>query len=443
MAALPKTAFFLLSALCFSHGIAVARTSPVLQASPAATAPRAPTVAPASPGSSLVVSVITIGQGDLIWEKFGHNGLRIRDTVLQTDVWYNWGLFNPNERGFLLRFLQGRMRYSMAGEPVLNWLRMYAMDGRAIWEQRLALTDEQKLELQALAQLNDTEPNRYYSYNYYLDNCSTRVRDILNQVIDGRLRAATEAVPTGNTFRGHTRRLLADSPVAYFGIQLVLGHNADRPISRWEEMFLPVPMMQYLTEVQVRDAHGELVPLAEAPRALNLAPERSPEPASLRQPTLWYLAAGVLLAGVMLLSSRGAVGGGRGARKVFSGAAVLWCAFAGVAGTLALAMWLFSEHTFMYNNETVLLLNPLLLPLVFLLRGAVARGSRARATMALCSAVAGLSAVAVIMHVVPGMGQENPELVLLALAPNLALWVGTGMILSRGALVGAHRVEPE
>jgi hypothetical protein len=114
-----------------------------------------------------------------------------------------------------------------------------------------------------------------------------------------------------------------------------------------------------------------------------------------------------------------------------------------VAGTLALAMWLFSEHTFMYNNETVLLLNPLLLPLVFLLRGAVARGSRARATMALCSAVAGLSAVAVIMHVVPGMGQENPELVLLALAPNLALWVGTGMILSRGALVGAHRVEPE
>jgi hypothetical protein len=102
-------------------------------------------------------------------------------------------------------------------------------------------------------------------------------------------------------------------------------------------------------------------------------------------------------------------------------------------------MWLFSEHTFMYRNETVLLMNPLLLLLAFVLRGTVARGRRVRTVLALSAMVALLSVLAAILHVAPGMGQQNPELVVLALAPNLALWAGIRMILTSGNAPAAQK----
>jgi len=215
----------------------------------------------APPGSHLEVLLMTIGPGDAIWELFSHNALVIRDDRAQTEVAYNWGIFDFNDADFIARLARGRMRYSMRGFPTSTWLAMYRQANRDVWLQTVNLTPGERLELQAAVQELDTEANRYYRYDYYRDNCSTRVRDVLDRVLEGQIRAATEDTDTGTTYRWHTARLLQSAPAAYAGIQFVVGNRGDETISAWQEMFLPLRLKEHLEGVRIVDVEGEPGPL--------------------------------------------------------------------------------------------------------------------------------------------------------------------------------------
>jgi hypothetical protein len=400
------------------------------------------------PGAGLVISLLTMGPGGQIWEKFGHNALRVRDTLRNVDVVYNWGLFSFSEPGFLQRLMRGEMYYWMGADrsvPFINW---YRRDDRQIWEQVLNLSEDEKVDIFQRARDNDTDLARYYRYNYYLDNCSTRIRDLLNSVLGGQLRDATDTLFTGATYRDHTRRLLAGSQLPYFGIQLVLGRPADAPITRWDEMFLPVRMMRYLNDVHVVSADGNsIVPLVASQTVLHRALLRGPESEVVQPKTLQYLAIGAVVAALLLLSaassarSAAAAAGNpagdraaltaRAARRAaiaFAAVAALWCLFAGLFGTAALGMWLFTKHTFMHWNQTVLLLNPLALAAAVYIPRAAIRSTWARRDLILAALVAITAVVAVLLHFMPGMGQRNEELIVLAVAPGLALFAGVLLI---------------
>ena len=58
---------------------------------------------------------MTMGPGDEVWEKFGHNAIWIHDSLRNTDIAYNWGLFDFSASDFLPRFLKGDMLYWMGG----------------------------------------------------------------------------------------------------------------------------------------------------------------------------------------------------------------------------------------------------------------------------------------------------------------------------------------
>src|SRR5690606_33299600 len=135
--------------------------------------------------------------------------------------------------------------------PARETLAMYEMDNRTIVRQELDLAGAQKAELAAFLEWNARPENREYLYDYFRDNCSTRIRDVIDSVLGGRLRAATDTVATGTTFRWHSRRLMAGMPVVYSGLTAGLGPEADEPISAWEEMFLPEKVMERVREMQV------------------------------------------------------------------------------------------------------------------------------------------------------------------------------------------------
>ena len=374
----------------------------------------------ATPGANLVVTLVTMGQGDLVWEKFGHNAIRVRDTVAKTDTVWNWGLFDFGQPGFLPRLIKGEMLYWMDDTSTAPFVTWYMRDDREITEQLLNLTDEQKVKLLTLIRENDTDAKRFYNYNYYLDNCSTRVRDLIDAVIDGQLKAQTDTIATRDTYRSHTRRLLAQSPLEYFGIQLVLGRPADKPLSRWEEMFLPVRLMRYINEVQLRGNDGQLRPLVAAQAQIQRSRNRMPELEEVQPKTSRYLLAGGLITALLVTLGIAATRS-RGARISFTTVAVLWCLFAGLAGTFALLMWLFTGHTFMYVNDNVLLMNPLHLVLAALLPRAMFKGRARRAVVLTTALIATLSIVGALLHFIPGLGQENPEFIVLAAGANVAL----------------------
>lgn len=384
------------------------------------------TVQSGDPGEALRVSLVTIGPGDAVWEKFSHNAILIENRTTGWSQAYHWGVFDFDQVDFIPRLIRGTMLYSMATVNPEWALEAYARQNRSLWIQELGLTPDQRSDLLAFVEWNARPENRAYRYDYYQDNCSTRVRDALDRVLGGQLRRATEADTTDHTYRWHTRRLLQTVPPAYVGIQLVLGGAADEPLTDWEEMFLPIRLQEELRGLEVADGDGGMKPLVVREEQVMEA-VRPPIPTAPPFALPWFLLVGLLWSGVVLLLGRR----GRGDRDqgwirrlgllAFGGG---WTLLAGFAGSLLLGAWLFTDHVFWYRNLNLLQVNPLFLLLIpaftlyfFSGRFPLWGGSLARI-------LAAISVLGVAVELLPGLGQRNLEILALTVPVNLSIAVG-------------------
>ena len=176
--------------LAVAPAVATAQVRP-----PSAEQPPGPRVnVPPEPGSEVTVTLVTMGVGEQVWEQFGHNAIwfhvdRAPSLGGAVDVLYNWGILDSSKPYFIPHFLQGRMLYSMGGYPLQQTLIEYTERDRAVWAQELDLTNAQKVALRDFIIWNSRPENAEYRYDYYLDNCSTRVRDALDRVLGGVIRA--------------------------------------------------------------------------------------------------------------------------------------------------------------------------------------------------------------------------------------------------------------
>ena len=378
------------------------------------------TAADSAAAASIQVYLLTMGPGDAVWEKFGHNALWIRDPARGIDLAYNWGLFDFNEADFIPRFLKGNMRYWMEGIPAEPMIAFYARSDRSVWAQELELTPAQKLELERFVQWNALEENKHYHYDYYLDNCSTRVRDALDRVLGGAIRSATDTVATGTTYRWHTRRLTEGELPIYTGIDLVLGQPGDRDISAWAEMFLPMRLRDRIANLRVTGEDGVSRPLVRREVALYTA-RRAPEASAPSNLVAGYLAVGVALGLIIVIVGEAAARDSRGARATLAVTGTLWSLLAGLCGLIMTLTWTATDHVFMYRNENLLQFTPLSLLLVFLLPRLFLRGASARLAWWIAALVAALSIAGFVLQLLPAFVQVNGEIIALALPVHLAL----------------------
>ena len=377
------------------------------------------TAVPPVPGSEYEISVLTAGAGAEVWEMWGHNMIRVHDLVTGEDVAYNWGMFSFAQEGFVLHFLMGRMHYWMAPAGTAGTVRLYRWRDRTLVQQHLALTPAQRLALVQLLEWNARDENKYYRYDYYLDNCSTRLRDALDRVLGGALRSATDTVPAGTTFRRETRRLSEAHLPLYTGLMLGLGPATDRPITQWEEMFLPVRTMEHLRAVQVMGPAGTPVPLVSSEDTLYIS-QRFMEPTEAARKIPLYLAIG-LPVGVLLLLI-----GMYGSPRAFLIVGALVALVIGSGGALLTFLMVFTDHAVTYGNENALLLSFLALILAPVLRPAIAGAPRAqRLGQGLAVAVAGLALTAVVIKAFPFARQDDWEMLALFLPIDLGLAAGT------------------
>jgi hypothetical protein len=383
---------------------------------------RPPVRLSASPPESLTVYLMTMGPGKRVWERFGHNAIWIHDPVSGTDETYNYGLFDFGQQNFLLRFIQGRMWYWMQGFPAQSYLEQYRRANRSVWVQELEIAPQARRKLQEFLEWNERPENRFYHYDYYRDNCSTRIRDALDRALGGRLRQLTHSAPTGNTYRFHTLRLTDNDPPVYTGLLLALGQPVDRPITVWEEMFLPLAMREHMRQITVTGRDGLEVPLVKSERTLF----ESSEPAPSSVPPFWlpfYLIGGLILGGVMYgLTSRGRER--RAARRAFLMLSWVWLAIATVAGLILGGLWAFTDHAAAYRNENILQLNVVALPLLLLLPGFVLRRSRARLTIGLALLLGVFSLLGLVLKLMPGFYQVNGSIIAFALPAHAGLAAG-------------------
>ena len=370
-------------------------------------------------GDKLRISVLTFGPGTIYWERFGHNAILVRDSASGQAIAYNYGMFDFNQKNFMLNFARGYMLYRMAADPLERDLDLYRYEGRWVQEQTLNLTPQQRLALSDFLQWNARPENRNYRYDYFLSNCSTKVRDALDQVLGGALHRQLAAKMTTASYRFDAVRLVAPDLFAGLGMDVALGPTADLPLSELQESFVPMVLMQQLRQIRITDAEGHEQPLVgEDVRLLEAqVPDDPPQPPDWRLP---FLLIGLLYAGLLLLLNRlRARFAARLGFALLAGAYALLC---GVCGLILLALWGLTQHWAGWHNENLLLLNPLALLLLPSWALAVRKQWWPRLwAYRLCWIIAAGAALSLLLRLLPGCYQGNLAWILLLLPPHLAL----------------------
>jgi len=316
----------------------LAMVAGLVLAVPAAAAPR--------------IGVMTMQPGEIFWERFGHDAIVVDDPAHGEPISYNFGFFDPSEPDFIPRFIQGRMRYQLVALPMREDLAYYREVGRGVSIQWLDLTPAQATRLADALAVNALPQNARYSYDYFTDNCATRVRDAIDRALDGHLQKQLSARSRGNTYRSEAVRLASPAPLMWLGFDIGLGPFADVPLARWQEAFVPMRLADSLREATASD--GRPLVLSEQ----RLLPQRlPPEPAEFARPWWPWALWGVALALALLRLGR------RAPRALAAVALPAWT-LCGLLGLLMLYIWFGTAHRAGWANQNLLLFNPLCLLLL-------------------------------------------------------------------------------
>lgn len=303
-------------------------------------------------GDSLRVSLLTCSPGPEVYQLYGHTALRVRDLRNNQDFVFNYGVFDFNTPHFTWRFVLGECDYEVMAYPFDFFLEEYRHRGSSVVEQVLALTDDEALRIVCNLVVNARPENKTYRYNFLLNNCTTKARDMVEQSVKGRVVYA-EAVEH-STYRQLLHRYTHDHPWAEQGNDLLLGAACDTVLTDRAMQFLPELLMTYFADAQIADSLDIRRPLvAETVELLPLVqlPASEDDIWDTLTPTLiGWLALGVALL-IFLLE--------------YVTHRMWWCVDAvlmtaqGVAGLLIGFMFFFSQHPTVDTNWQLWLFNPM------------------------------------------------------------------------------------
>ena len=284
------------------------------------------------------ISLLTCSPGAELYSTYGHSALLVDDRLTGQKTVYNYGTFDFHTPHFALKFIRGNLLYMLNPERYRDFLYEYQSQGRQVIRQRLLITDDEAAHIVRFLHDNLRPENRYYRYDFFFDNCSTRIRDLLEKVLP-----LTYPRENGDQrFRQLLRPYLTDTPWYLFGTDLILGLPADAPAGFRDEMFLPDYLSKNLAQARL---NGQpLLAPAETilPLKIRQSPARVPWP-------LWVM-------GLVALSSIAMFKTPARIRTVFDG---LLFGAAVLAGGLFLFMWIGTAHTACHRNLNLLWANPL------------------------------------------------------------------------------------
>ena len=223
-------------------------------------------------GPNAKFSVLTCSPGPDLYSLFGHSAFRLQDTLggKPVDIVFNYGVFDAFDDGFYVKFARGKLDYRLQAEYFDYFIEGYAQEGRGVWEQELDFTPLQKQRLFDLLQANVQEANCVYRYDFFMDNCSSRIRDMIIRAVAAEptnslgfryvaldnLIAINEVrfnhpCNQGTTYRQAIQKYLDYQPWSDFGIDIALGQPCDRVIGNYGFMFLPDSLMRELESAEL------------------------------------------------------------------------------------------------------------------------------------------------------------------------------------------------
>lgn len=304
--------------------------------------------------SSAEISILTCRAGDDLANIFGHSAIRILDPESNKDEIYNYGIYSFSEPNFMLKFLRGKLLYFVGKQKTNNFLGVYAYEKRSVIEQKLDLNLDQKNKFYSAILENYKPENRRYLYDFFFDNCSTRIRDLFQ---DHLPEITFSDIPQ----RDISFRELLDvnnyvAPWTDFGMDLLVGAIADKKASAEDEMFLPEFLYQHLKKAKLDNR-----PLVKNTNLiLNFeknAASRNTIP--LFTPVLFF-AILLILEFFLFLNRKKNV-----SNKLLRFIDKTWFILLGLGSLVILVMWFLTDHSTTKWNLNLLWMSPLYIFLLF------------------------------------------------------------------------------
>jgi hypothetical protein len=295
--------------------------------------------------------ILTCTPGNELYSVYGHSALRITDPVLKIDWVYNYGVFDPNIENFYVRFAQGQLDYMLAKASFNGFMREYVAEGRGVSSQELLIDEQKRQELFDFLEWNALPENRSYRYHFFFDNCATRIRAVLDNVLGENLDWNLIENPHKPTFRDMIHAYEKELVWADFGIDIALGLPCDDKMGLGEDMFLPDYLQLHLSTAtlnneRITGAVKEILPeRREVPQMPFITPTKIA--------WLWF----VLVAAFAIRSVR--------STKNVLVLERITLVILGLVGILVTFLWFFTNHSTTLDNFNIIWAFPLHLFAVF------------------------------------------------------------------------------
>jgi hypothetical protein len=388
--------------------------------------------APARLSPNAKFSVLTCAPGPDLYSLFGHSAFRLRDTLSgqPIDVVFNYGVFDAFDDGFYMKFARGKLDYRLQAEYFGYFLESYAAEGRGVVEQELLFSPEQNQRLFELLQQNVLESNCVYRYDFFYDNCSSRIRDMIIRASSGQ---PTDALgfryvsletllalnkvdfnrPCGEeiSYRRAIQTYLDYQPWSDLGIDIALGQPCDRLMGEYGAMFLPDSLMK---ELQYASLEGRL--LCKEPK--ELLPSTTTMSVSLLSGPLSIFCLWLLVH--LFISYRM-----RHTKRSLLVAEGFLLSVCSLISMLVIFLWFMTDHTTTQNNWNILWASPLHLVVLFLRNKKSVIRVFSAAQLVVC--IATLAAFPII-----------PQVMHVAVLPILGMLIITYVRLYRNARIIEH-----
>lgn len=286
------------------------------------------------------ISLLTCGPGSEVYSSFGHSAYRVRDPKLGLDRIYNYGTFDFTNPNFYGDFVKGNLNYFLSVSETGRFLTIYHHEKRWVKGQVLDLQQSDVQRVFEYLENNALPENREYYYDYFFDNCSTRLVDVLDDVIGDKLITPELFTEDRLTHRELMQLYLGNQPWGDFGIDLCLGSVIDRETTSEEYLFLPENVFTYFDGLELQE-NGNIKPLVKRTEVILLEQESTVKKPILT-PLLLFSLIGLLVIWITMKNMKS------NSRSRFLDFILFFTT--GLVGLMIISIWFGTNHISAKNN---------------------------------------------------------------------------------------------
>ena len=302
------------------------------------------------------VSILTMGPGDNLYDKFGHSAFRIEDPTRGFDAVYNYGVYDFDTPNFYTKFAQGKLLYKLEGVNSQPFIDHYIAQNRWIKQQELDLSYSEKQELFTFLNNNLKPENKYYKYDFFYDNCATKIRDVLVNVLGDDIIYTADFTSEDKTFRELIQQNVHWNTWGSVGMDVAIGAVTDKKATTWQYQFLPDYVFLATATADLKQNNG-IQPLVANTETIYEATKKPPTSDFLTSPLFIFILLALAIIGYTYRDAK---------RHVRSRALdVLIFGVTGCIGVILCLLWFATDHSATANNYNLLWAFPFNLLIAF------------------------------------------------------------------------------